>query len=356
MKRGRNRAKEQAPFENERKKATDLPFVYINRIPPHKFVSIHQQHSTNLRCTVYCINNFCYIQYSRSAIWNLLLLLATMATASSLTATVSVNEDAAWITERACGQKCVWIDSGHIGAPYPDIVMHLNCGSPYLNACFCRADFGTSATTFLSSCVSSRCESDGINDYGTELFSALSIYSNYCSTAAGVVFAAPSVDVTSASSISATAGSASASVRTTATSTASSTSSRDNSASQTSGSGAPAQTSGQGSSTESSSSGLSTSAKIGLAVGLSVGILAIILGVGAFIWHKRRKRAQQNSHYQTQPAASNFGHNSSQYASPIENKYNQEGMYSTQTSELGGHQRPRHELGAYQGQRSELSS
>jgi hypothetical protein len=277
-----------------------------------------------------------------------------MATASSLTATVSVNEDAAWITERACGQKCVWIDSGHLGAPYPDIVMHLNCGSPYLNACFCRSDFGTSATTFLSSCVSSRCESDGINDYGTELFSALSIYSNYCSTAAGVVFAAPSVDVTSASSI--TVSASSASVRTTATSTASSTSSRDSSTSQTSSSGAPAQTSGQGSPTESSSSGLSTSAKIGLAVGLSVGILAIILGVGAFIWHKRRKRAQQNSHYQTQPAPANFNHNASHYAPPVENKYNTEGMYSTETSELGGYQRPRHELGAYQGQRSELSS
>ncbi|KEF54443.1 uncharacterized protein A1O9_09610 [Exophiala aquamarina CBS 119918] len=279
-----------------------------------------------------------------------------MATASSLTATVSVNEDAAWITERSCGQKCVWIDSGHIGAPYPDIVMHLNCGSPYLNACFCRSDFGTSATTFLSSCVSSRCESDGINDYGTELFSALSIYSNYCSTAAGVVFAAPSVDVTSASAISTTENSISASAGTTTASTPSNTSSEGASASQPSNSGVPAQNIDPSSSTESASSGLSNPAKIGLAVGLSVGILAIILGVGAFIWRKRHNRARQSSHYQAQPAVSDLNHNASQYPPPVENKFNPGCMSSTHTSELGGYQRPRHELGASQGQRSELSS
>ncbi|KAK5045525.1 hypothetical protein LTR84_009143 [Exophiala bonariae] len=268
-----------------------------------------------------------------------------MTTASSLTATVSVNEDVAWITERACGQKCVWIDSGHIGAPYPDIVMHLNCGSPYLNACFCRSDFGTSATAFLSSCVSSRCESDGINDYGTELFSALSIYSNYCSTAAGIVFAAPSVDVTSASSVSVSASSVS--LRTTTTPTASSTSSS---------SGASAQNTGQGSPIESPSSGMSTSSKIGLAVGLSVGILAIILGVGVFIWHKRGNRAQQKGHFQAQPAPASFNHDSVQYASPAVKQYNNEGIYSTETSELGGHQYPRHELGAHQRRLPELGS
>lgn len=275
-----------------------------------------------------------------------------MATASSLTATVSVNEDPAWVTERACGQKCVWIDSGHIGAPYPDIVMHLNCGSPYLNACFCRADFGTSATTFLSSCVSSRCKTDGINDYGTELISALSIYSQYCSTAAGVVFAAPSVDVSSASITSATGTSTgSASGRSTAASTPSNTS-----ASQTSDAGAPAQSSGQGSPTETTSGGLSNSAKIGIAVGVSVGVLAIILAVGAFFWYKRRNRPQQYNPQQTQPGATQFNHGAPQYVSPAENKYNPGDVYTPQTPEMGGYQRPRHELGAYQTQRSELGN
>jgi len=74
------------------------------------------------------------------------------------------------------------------------------------------------------------------------------------------------------------------------------------------------------------------------------------------MWHKRRKRAQQNDYHHAQPAVATFNQNASQYASPVENNYHPETMYSNQTSELGGHQRQRHELGAYQGQRSELGS
>lgn len=129
-------------------------------------------------------------------LWALTLLPLSIyvnAQDSSLTATVSINKDPGWITERDCGKKCVWIDTGHYGSPNTDIVMHINCGAPYLNACLCRTDLGASVTTFLSSCVSSRCQSDGISDYTTEVFTAVSLYSHYCNTAAGVNFPAPTV-------------------------------------------------------------------------------------------------------------------------------------------------------------------
>lgn len=221
----------------------------------------------------------------------LFLLLAAVRAArgDSATASVSVSQDAGWVQERECGQRCVWIDSGHIGAPYPDIVMFLDCpGAPYLNACFCRTDFGVSVTSFLSSCVSSRCSTASVPDTAREISTALSIWSNYCSTAAGVVFPKVTPPATSDSPSTgpatvpnpATEGSNRATAQASATPTETGSSSTRSTGTSSSSSGG---------------SGLSQSDKIALGVGLGMGIPSILIALVTFV-SLRRRRGAENMH------------------------------------------------------------
>ncbi|KAF2096189.1 hypothetical protein NA57DRAFT_59246 [Rhizodiscina lignyota] len=218
----------------------------------------------------------------------LLLLLLHDVQSDSTTATLSISQDPAWIQERACGQRCVWIDSGHIGAPYSDIVMFLDCpGSPYLNGCFCRTDFETSVTSFLGSCVSSRCSSASVPDIAREISTALSIWSHYCSTAAGVVF--PSVTSLATSGSSSTGP---ITVGNTATERSNITPASQSSSTSVDTSVNSTQTT-TSSGKFSDGSGLSESDKIAIGVGLGMGIPSILIALVTFVSLSRRRRAQE---------------------------------------------------------------
>jgi hypothetical protein len=204
----------------------------------------------------------------------------------TLTATVTIARDPAWIAEHECGQKCVWINSGHIGAEaHPDIVLFIDCSLPYLNACLCRSDLGVAVTSFLSSCVSSRCNAASIPNTAAEITTAVSIYNQYCLTAAGVAFPSIASDLASnqvqtsstrSSQISSgTLLSSGATITTPPTSNTAVTVVSGNSAAANTGSSP-------------NSSGLAQSDKIALGVGLGMGLPSILLAVMTYVGFRRR--------------------------------------------------------------------
>jgi len=87
-------------------------------------------------------------------------------------ATLSIQRDPQYSALRICAQTCV--DKGNNNS---DLEGELECGdTKILNACFCREDLRPKATTFLSSCIISRC---GYNKQ--DVTSALKLYDGYCS-------------------------------------------------------------------------------------------------------------------------------------------------------------------------------
>lgn len=216
----------------------------------------------------------------------LLSLLFHQAYAQT-TASVSVGSYAPWVSERSCGQLCVWIDSGHIGAAHADIVMFLDCSFPYLNLCLCNSDYGTSITSFLSSCVSSRCSTASQNA-PPEITTAVEVYNGYCAQAVGVTF--PSVASTLA--VTTGVGSFSSSSRTSGTlplQTGTSASGRSSTSETTSTQTSTDNGVSTPSSSSTSSGRLSESDKIALGVGLGMGLPSITIAVATF-WSMRRRR------------------------------------------------------------------
>jgi hypothetical protein len=163
--------------------------------------------------------------------------------------------------------------------------MFLDCaGAPYLNECFCRTDFGVSVTSFLSSCVSSRCSTASIPDTAREISTALSIWSHYCSTAAGVIF--PSVTPP------ATTDPTSTGPVTVANTESGGSNSASGQAFPTPTNIGVSSTQSTSTSTNSPSGGLSGSDKIALGVGLGMGIPSILIALVTFLSLRRRKGAE----------------------------------------------------------------
>src|SRR2546421_13118132 len=66
---------------------------------------------------------------------------------------------------------------------FDDIQNYLECGFPVLNDCFCRPDFSSEVSAFISTGISQNCVHP---PYTVDITSAESIYSNYCATALGL--------------------------------------------------------------------------------------------------------------------------------------------------------------------------
>ncbi|KAK0746797.1 hypothetical protein B0T18DRAFT_412454 [Schizothecium vesticola] len=96
-----------------------------------------------------------------------------MTTLSPLTTgTLTIKQLADYTALRICAQTCV--DRGNDNS---DLEGHLECGdSKILNSCFCRQDLRPKASTFLSSCIVTRCKYNN-----QDVTSAWSLYDGYCS-------------------------------------------------------------------------------------------------------------------------------------------------------------------------------
>ncbi|KAK4454909.1 hypothetical protein QBC34DRAFT_490044 [Podospora aff. communis PSN243] len=85
--------------------------------------------------------------------------------------TLSIQKEPGYKDLKNCAQTCVDRNNNN-----GDLEGHLDCGDiRILDSCFCAADTRPKATTFLSSCIITKCKHDQ-----AELTSALKLYDGYC--------------------------------------------------------------------------------------------------------------------------------------------------------------------------------
>jgi hypothetical protein len=133
-----------------------------------------------------------------------LLILASFVSADG---TVTLYSLPAYTSQRACAQLCFYgcIYCG-IGPWTAGIRGAVGCDLPFLDSCMCRTDLFSSASGYLSTCVSSACSSNSV-----DVNSALSIYGSYCakanSPATNVATITPASVATTTTTTVATSGS-----------------------------------------------------------------------------------------------------------------------------------------------------
>lgn len=113
------------------------------------------------------------------------VLLVGAATTNGPLAYVSLGSDITYQTARRCAAGCIIYNGGlpcNAGSFYNDVGVFLGCGRcGQINACYCSAGLGSSATSYVSSCVSSACK--GVDTWEDEVTSMLLLYNGYCATA-----------------------------------------------------------------------------------------------------------------------------------------------------------------------------
>ncbi|KAH0536056.1 hypothetical protein FGG08_007037 [Glutinoglossum americanum] len=160
--------------------------------------------------------------------------------------TASIVSTTEYLLQLSCVQNCIW----HQGA-YDDVVDYIGCGHPYLNGCVCSSDLASSATSFLSSCISASCVSkpDAITH-------ALSVYSVYCNGDASVLTTSDSG-------------------RTLTTSTTNPTATTLSTRTSTSTTSAPQE-------------GLGPAAKAGIGTGVGAGVVLLLAAIALGLDHSRK--------------------------------------------------------------------
>jgi hypothetical protein len=214
----------------------------------------------------------------------ILLFLTTAEAATTLgpLAPISIRSLQAWSTARPCAAGClayngVWACG--VNAGYHDLGSDLGCGCSPINACWCSAGLQSSATSYISSCVSAGCSKLGNVD--GDIKSMLNLYGGYCATANVEVSSEPAQTVVTTTQPTQTLSSKAA---TKGIETTSPTAADDTSESTT----APAE--------DKEDEGLSKSDIIAMATGLGVGIPSLVIGALALWFQLRRRRNAERPH------------------------------------------------------------
>jgi hypothetical protein len=213
---------------------------------------------------------------------------------------VSIAEREEWVTARDCARTCLkYTGIWHCGvnAGYHDLAYDLDCGCSPLNGCICNPKLASSASAYISSCVSAGCgRVDNVNEDVTAM---LGIFDSYCTTAMIAANEAQPTD-------DAATTEAAAEMTTPARTTTPQTTTGGQGASRTSGADSEAQASegatdsqtGQG---EQAKDGLSRSDVVALAASLGVGIPSLLIAA-LTLWiqmKKRRRNAAEADHMST---------------------------------------------------------
>jgi hypothetical protein len=112
-------------------------------------------------------------------LYSLVLLVISGVTSQSLS-TVSITIAPGYTAQRQCAQcALMYIDNLECYGT-PGAQDYLNCGGVPLNQCYCRADFSSEVSVFLSTNIASNCQPGPNTD---DISTAESIYSQYCATA-----------------------------------------------------------------------------------------------------------------------------------------------------------------------------
>ena len=111
---------------------------------------------------------------------SLLVYAVSSARENGPTATVTITDDLSYITGRECAVGCLWNTS--VLDNFDDLAIILACGYSAINGCYCKTDYASSATSFISACVDQRCSDLGGGLTG-EVQIAMALYDGYCETA-----------------------------------------------------------------------------------------------------------------------------------------------------------------------------
>ncbi|EWC46454.1 hypothetical protein DRE_04397 [Drechslerella stenobrocha 248] len=225
-----------------------------------------------------------------------------------VTGRVSIRDPVEYTLQRSCVQHCLYYNGnnprGYYYNNWDDVGGELGCGHAPINGCYCNTKYASSATSYFSSCIAGYCGTSDPEDF----VSAVSFYDAYCATANGnptkPVPEPVSAKVTTpsasenTSSAQAPSTSAPSSRPTSAPAPSGGDSARAEEKSSPTGSGSigapvgasntntPAASGDEGSS---GGGGLSKGATIGIAVGASVGGVALIaVAVALFLAHQRK--------------------------------------------------------------------
>ncbi|CRK12984.1 hypothetical protein BN1708_010686, partial [Verticillium longisporum] len=227
----------------------------------------------------------------RLLVLSLLSLLLTISMAQDVTqgplAPVSLGSYTELATARGCAAAClvyngIWVCG--VNAGYDDLGVALECGCASINGCYCNTGLASSATAYLSRCVSSRC-AESVENWTQEVAGMLGIYEGYCATAleAGEGTAAATTTTTTSRARTATGG---ATVAADATRSA-----RTSGGAEETLAAENDTTENGGASEGETDGGLSKSDIVALAASLGVGIPSLIVAlVTLCIQMKKRKR------------------------------------------------------------------
>lgn len=209
-----------------------------------------------------------------------LLPLTRAASTPGALAPVSLYHQTAYSLARPCAAACL-VYNGVLPcnvAGYYDLGVELACGrcGP-INNCYCSAKLGSSATSYISSCVSANC-ARSVDSWPEEVTSMFELYDGYCATA----------NVMPASGTKAAAGGA--------------TATKVGAGSGTTGTDPVAGAGGEGAKETAPASseegkkdkeGLSQSDIVALAASLGVGIPSLLIALGTLcVQLRKRKRAK----------------------------------------------------------------
>ena len=103
----------------------------------------------------------------------LLALHVLHVAAAATVTTVSFLSYPAYLEQVECVKLCLWQVR-----TLDDLIAAIGCSPPWVNECFCKAELASSASSFLSGCVASRCTAPSTAPAVT---SALAAYNEYCS-------------------------------------------------------------------------------------------------------------------------------------------------------------------------------
>jgi hypothetical protein len=106
--------------------------------------------------------------------WFLLASLAFYATVLAQHTTVTIGDFNGFSQQHECVQTCLGDAEGF------DLGGALQCDQPYVNGCYCASTAAAAASSYLTSCVNSRCLT---GDLPSDVTSVVSIYDYYCLTA-----------------------------------------------------------------------------------------------------------------------------------------------------------------------------
>jgi hypothetical protein len=207
--------------------------------------------------------------------------LSHAATTIGPLAPLTIASSPAFSSARACAAACISYSGPFacgVNRGYNDLPVFLGCGCSPNNACFCSEGLKSSASSYISSCVSEKCKG------GEDVANIVGLSEGYCKTANVEAGGGSSVGGGSSTAVVTTAGGG-------ASATATPGASRPRVSDETATATATGSATGSPGEKGKEEEGLSKSDIIALGTGVGLGVPSLIIGAIALWVQIRKKRA-----------------------------------------------------------------